>query len=165
MKFFAAVLLVGCVALAQRADGFTLPTRTTTTRARTTTTPVSMAARADADDEQPSAPRGTSSRRDVFARTVTAAATTLSLFVDPAWAVSGEGKVNAKLQGFGLPTLGKVPDGFSPLLEVYGKGKNRSPLLVTFSHPLTWVVTLPSNTVNGEDGTIQAGDYGKKRKM
>jgi len=46
-------------------------------------------------------------------------------------------------------------------LEYYGKGKNRTPLLVTFSHPVTWVVTLPSNDVNGEDGTIQAGDYGK----
>ena len=29
------------------------------------------------------------------------------------------------------------------------------------SHPLTWVVTLPSNDVNGEDGTIQAGEYAK----
>ena len=29
------------------------------------------------------------------------------------------------------------------------------------SHPVTWVVTLPSNDVNGEDGTIQAGEYSK----
>lgn len=29
------------------------------------------------------------------------------------------------------------------------------------SHPITWVVTLPSNDVNGEDGTIQAGEYSK----
>lgn len=48
-----------------------------------------------------------------------------------------------------------------PLLEVYGKGKNRFPLLVLMNHPLTWVVQLPSNDVNGEDGTIQAGEYAK----
>ncbi len=28
-------------------------------------------------------------------------------------------------------------------------------------HPVDWVVTLPSQDVNGEDGTIQAGEYGK----
>jgi hypothetical protein len=79
----------------------------------------------------------------------------------PAQAISGDKKVNAKLAGYGLPALEKTPDGMIPLLEVYGKGKNRTPLLVSFSHPLSWVVTLPSNTVNGEDGTVQAGDYGK----
>jgi hypothetical protein len=89
------------------------------------------------------------------------AAAALLLFPGPARAVSGTDNVNAKLRGYGLPTLPKVPDGFIPLLEIYGKGRNRTPLLVTFSHPLSWVVTLPSNTVNGEDGTIQAGDYGK----
>jgi len=79
----------------------------------------------------------------------------------PANAVSGEKKVAAKLKGYGLPPLNKVPDGFTPLLEIYGKGKNRSPILVQFTHPITWVVQLPSNDVNGEDGTVQAGDYGK----
>lgn len=49
----------------------------------------------------------------------------------------------------------------TPLLEVYGKGRNRFPLLVLMNHPVTWVVTLPSNDVNGEDGTIQAGEYAK----
>ena len=29
------------------------------------------------------------------------------------------------------------------------------------NHPLSWVVTLPNNDVNGEDGTIQAGEYAK----
>jgi hypothetical protein len=48
-----------------------------------------------------------------------------------------------------------------PLLEVWGKGKNRFPLLVLMNHPITWVVTLPSIDVNGEDGTIQAGEYAK----
>lgn len=75
-------------------------------------------------------------------------------------ALSGVNKVNAKLKAFGLPPVASL-DGFVPLLDTYGKGKNRTPLLVTFSHPLSWVVTLPSNNVNGEDGTIQAGDYGK----
>ena len=55
----------------------------------------------------------------------------------------------------------KIPDGMKPLLEVYGKGKNRFPLLVYMNHPFTWVVQLPSNDVNGEDGTIQAGEYAK----
>jgi hypothetical protein len=79
----------------------------------------------------------------------------------PAQAVSGEKKVNAKLLGYGLPTLEKVPDGMTPLLEIYGKGKNRTPLLVSFAYPLSWVKIVPSNNMNGEDGTIQAGDMGK----
>lgn len=49
----------------------------------------------------------------------------------------------------------------TPLLEVWGKGANRFPLLVQMNYPVTWVVTLPSNDVNGEDGTIQAGEYAK----
>jgi hypothetical protein len=64
-------------------------------------------------------------------------------------------------RSYGLPPVTKVPNGMKPLLEVYGKGKNRFPLLVLMSHPLTWVVQLPSNDVNGEDGTIQAGEYAK----
>ncbi|GMI35699.1 hypothetical protein TrRE_jg2872 [Triparma retinervis] len=43
----------------------------------------------------------------------------------------------------------------------YGLGSNRSPVLVAFTHPSDWVVTLPSNDVNGEDGTVQAGNYAK----
>lgn len=101
------------------------------------------------------------SRRELFTKAVTAGTlSTICPFL-PANAVSGVNKVNSKLTGFGLPPVTTVPDGFQPLLEIYGKGKNRTPLLVTFSYPITWVVTLPSNDVNGEDGTIQAGDYGK----
>jgi len=70
-------------------------------------------------------------------------------------------KVNARLSQYGLPTMDSVPGGFSPLAEVWGKGKNRDPLLVSFVHPSDWVVTLPSQDVNGEDGTIQAGEYAK----
>lgn len=73
----------------------------------------------------------------------------------------GLSKVNAKLQAYGVPQMDKLADGFSPLLEVYGKGKNRDPLLVQFVHPSDWVVTLPSQDTNGEDGTIQAGQYAK----
>ena len=47
------------------------------------------------------------------------------------------------------------------MLEIWGKGRNRFPLLVQMNYPISWVVTLPSNDVNGEDGTIQAGEYGK----
>lgn len=62
---------------------------------------------------------------------------------------------------YGLPLAGKPPNGLNPLLEIYGRGKNRFPLLVLMNHPVTWVVSLPSNDVNGEDGTIQAGEYAK----
>ena len=109
----------------------------------------------------------TDSRR-TFLSKVTAATiataglgTTSGVLVPPAAsAVGGMTKVNAKLQAFGLPSVPKI-DGLNPLLYLYGKGANRFPLLVTFSHPLDWVVTLPNNNVNGEDGTIQAGDYAK----
>lgn len=104
-------------------------------------------------------------RRGFFSRVASAsvigASSSLLSPTLPANAVSGLSKVNAKLLGYGLPAYDKVPDGFSPLLEIYGKGSNRFPVLVTFAHPLSWVVTLPSNDKNGEDGTVQAGDYGK----
>lgn len=105
------------------------------------------------------------SRRNFFVNgltyTAAALASTGVLAPLPANAASAEAKVNAKLNGYGLPPVTKVPNGMKPLLEVYGKGKNRFPLLVLMSHPLTWVVQLPSNDVNGEDGTIQAGEYAK----
>jgi len=80
---------------------------------------------------------------------------------EPAQAIGSLKKVNAKLVQYGVPIIDKVPDGFSPLAEVWGRGKNRDPLLVSFCHPVDWVVTLPSQDVNGEDGTIQAGEYAK----
>jgi len=70
-------------------------------------------------------------------------------------------KVNAKLRGLGVPPMDKIPDGFNPLVEIWGKGKNRDPILVQFVHPFDWIVTLPSQDTNGEDGTIQAGQYSK----
>eukprot|EP00980_Cylindrotheca_fusiformis_P012700 scaffold3103_cov136-Cylindrotheca_fusiformis.AAC.38 len=79
----------------------------------------------------------------------------------PANAVGGLEKVNSRLKAYGLPLVQKPPNGLNPLLEIYGKGKNRFPLLVLMNHPITWVVTVPSNDSNGEDGTIQAGEYAK----
>jgi hypothetical protein len=109
----------------------------------------------------------TDSRRTFFSKTAGLAAaglatTTSGVLLAPpaANAISGLNKVNSKLQAFGLPPVAQQ-DGLSPLLELYGKGANRFPLLVTFQHPFDWVVTTPSNDVNGEDGTVQAGDYAK----
>mmetsp|Transcript_14750 Transcript_14750/g.21068 ORF Transcript_14750/g.21068 Transcript_14750/m.21068 type:complete len:287 (+) Transcript_14750:121-981(+) len=106
------------------------------------------------------------SRRAFYKQTLNTAAISATLpFIQstPAYALGGGklSKVNAKLKGYGLPLIENVPDGFSPLVEVWGRGANREPLLVQFSHPLDWVVTLPSQDVNGEDGTIQAGEYAK----
>jgi len=108
------------------------------------------------------------SRRDFFGKSGAAALSIAStsglgfgVLAPPANAVGGVNKVGERLKAYGLPPLGPVPNGFSPLLEIWGKGKNRFPLLVLFNHPITWVVTLPSNDVNGEDGTIQAGEYAK----
>lgn len=108
------------------------------------------------------------SRRDFLTKTGAAALSITSssglgwgVLAPPANAVGGVGKVSERLKAYGLPPLGPVPNGLTPLLEIWGKGKNRFPLLVLMSHPVTWVVTLPSNDVNGEDGTIQAGEYSK----
>lgn len=102
-----------------------------------------------------------SSRRDFFSAAVVAGVGSgLIPFLPNAEAITGDKKVNAKLRGYGLPAMENV-SGLTSLLEVYGKGANRFPLLVQFSYPLSWVVTKPSNDVNGEDGTVQAGDYAK----
>jgi len=85
-----------------------------------------------------------------------------SVWMQPAPAMAyGLSKANDRLKAYGLPGITAVPNGFSALAEIYGKGANRSPLLVAFGFPLDWVVTLPSQDVNGEDGTIQAGEYAK----
>lgn len=102
-----------------------------------------------------------SSRREFFSIAVaTGVGSGLISFLPNAEAVTGDKKVNAKLRGYGLPTF-ESPNGLTSLLEIYGRGANRFPLLVQFSYPLSWVVTKPSNDVNGEDGTVQAGDYAK----
>ncbi|KAL3943612.1 MAG: hypothetical protein SGBAC_002321 [Bacillariaceae sp.] len=107
------------------------------------------------------------SRREFFGKAgATAISLSSGLSLDlltplPANAVGGFDKVSAQLKAYGLPPAAKPPNGLNPLLEVWGKGKNRFPLLVLMNHPITWVVTLPSNDVNGEDGTIQAGEYAK----
>mmetsp|Transcript_7145 Transcript_7145/g.14609 ORF Transcript_7145/g.14609 Transcript_7145/m.14609 type:complete len:302 (-) Transcript_7145:227-1132(-) len=96
-----------------------------------------------------------------FTYSAAALASTGVLAPLPANAANAQDKVNARLKSYGLPAITNVPSGMKPLLEVYGKGKNRFPLLVLMTHPFTWVVQLPSNDVNGEDGTIQAGEYAK----
>ena len=105
-------------------------------------------------------------RRGFMANVATATAVVAgasSTWVAPTPAMAyGLGKANDRLAAYGLPPLTKaLPGGFSALAEIYGKGANRSPLLVAFGFPLDWVVTLPSQDVNGEDGTIQAGEYAR----
>lgn len=103
------------------------------------------------------------SRRDFLnkvAITTTTIVTSGVVTPSSALAVGGQKKVDAKLKGYGLPPA-IIPNGLTPLCHVYGTGANRFPILVTFAHPFDWVVTVPSNDVNGEDGTIQAGEYGK----
>ena len=90
----------------------------------------------------------------------TAAVTASVVAPSPALAVGGKNKVNTKLLSFGLPPA-VIPEGLSPLCHIYGKGKNRFPILVTFAHPFDWVVSVPNNDANGEEGTISAGEYGK----
>jgi len=127
--------------------------------AATTTTRIAASANDDEGD----------SRRNFFSKSLAtglvysaaALASTGVLAPLPANAASAEAKVNARLQAYGLPPVTVPVSGMKPLLEVYGKGKNRFPLLVLMNHPLTWIVQLPSNDVNGEDGTIQAGEYAK----
>jgi hypothetical protein len=97
---------------------------------------------------------------NIIATTTTGALLTSIIIPQPAEAIGGKSKVNNKLLGFGLPPA-LIPDGLTPVCHIYGTGKNRFPILVTFSHPFDWVVTLPNNDSNGEDGTIQAGEYGK----
>lgn len=112
-----------------------------------------------------SEPTNDGERRAFLSKIVGAtAAFTASTFApalsQPAMAFGGAlKKVNSQLSGFGLPTLSKLPDGFSPLLEIYGKGKNRVPLLVEFLYPSEWIVVLPNLDLNSEDGTIQAGQF------
>jgi hypothetical protein len=142
MKIFAVV--AASMALACSEAFSVLPSASVGHRPLTTTT---MLAAAD-------------SRRTFLSSSV-AAVMALALFGESAQAVTGLKKVNAQLAGYGLPLIDKVEDGLTPLLVLYGKGVNRFPILVEYQYPVTWVVTLPSNTVNGEDGTIQSGDYGK----
>jgi len=67
-----------------------------------------------------------------------------------------------RVSRFGLPPQSKAPGGFTPTLELYGRGQgDRQRLLVRFNRPSLWVLVKPSVDVNGEDGTLSAGDYQK----
>lgn len=99
---------------------------------------------------------------DNVASATAAIAGASSVLMTPSPAMAyGLNKANDRLASYGLPALSNIPNGYSALAEIYGKGANRSPLLVAFGFPLDWVVTLPNQDVNGEDGTIQAGEYAK----
>jgi len=116
-------------------------------------------------DESIMSPKAHGTRRGFMDNLATATASVAgasSLLMIPSPAMAyGLGQANTKLASYGLPALSSVPSSFSALAEIYGKGANRSPLLVAFGFPLDWVVTLPSQDANGEDGTIQAGEYAK----
>lgn len=138
---------------------------TQSTKTRLASMNLSTTTESTPDNEESSS----STRRSFFGKLASSSAAlvvssgaAMSSFSSPANAIGGGlKKVNAKLQSYGLPQIQSIPDNFSPLVEIWGKGSNRDPLLVQFSHPIDWVVTLPSQDVNGEDGTIQAGEYAK----
>jgi len=134
----------------------------------TTTTPSNTQVQASPNNNDETETNDSDSRRQFMSKTLAtvasySVASTAGLGVLaplPANAAAAD-KVNARLRSYGLPPITSIASGMKPLLEVYGKGKNRFPLLVLMNHPLTWVVQLPSNDVNGEDGTVQAGEYAK----
>lgn len=113
------------------------------------------------------ASRGEGTRGDHL-RTIAAGALAALAVVkqQPAGAASLS-KANTVLSEYGLPPILSVPDGFSPLVEVYGKASGadrrgtRDPLLVQFVYPSLWIVTRPNVDKNGEAGTLSAGDYQK----
>lgn len=138
------------------ALAFTAPTMRASTR------PLShLSTSIDDGDKGETAPSSSSQRRVLIEGAIATAASLAFLPFEEASAFGGGGlkRINARLSNYGLPPMATVPDGFSPLLEIYGRGRNRDPLLVEFAHPSDWVVVLPNNDGNGEDGTIQAGQY------
>jgi hypothetical protein len=82
------------------------------------------------------------SRRSFFHKIVgSTAIASLSLLQSPTPALAFGGRlkaVNAKLASYGLPTIDTVADGFTPLAEVWGRGRNRDPLMISFTHPSDW---------------------------
>lgn len=106
--------------------------------------------------------RNSVSSRKAFATKI-ASISSAAIFgaIQPAFGLFGAGvdKANAKLNSYGLPPLTSIPDGFTPLVEIYGKASNRETLLVEFLYPVDWVTVLPNIDSNGEEGSIQAGQY------
>lgn len=161
ISFVCSSLTLALMASSSGVSGFALSSKT----AATTSTQIAAASNNNNNNHVDEG----DSRREFLTRTLAtgftysaaALASTGVLAPLPANAASAADKINTKLKAYGLPAITKVPSGMKPLLEVYGKGKNRFPLLVLMNHPLTWIVQLPSNDANGEDGTIQAGEYAK----
>lgn len=71
-------------------------------------------------------------------------------------------KFENEMLGYGLKDTKPCPDGFSPIIEFYGKAiTGVDPILVTYNSPNGWLLVRPNIDNNGEDGTISSGDYGK----
>lgn len=102
-------------------------------------------------------------RRDAIGSVIGGASAALGILGAPrgASAVSAD-KFNNEMLGYGVKDTKPCPDGFSPLIEFYGKAiSGVEPLLVTYNSPDGWLVVRPNIDNNGEDGTISSGDYGK----
>ena len=108
-----------------------------------------------------------------------------NLFPSPALAKGSS--IPSHLASYGLPPPPPLPKGFSQILKPYGRTPNRVTKLVQFagvSHstplhsvssigffcplthsllhaaPKSWVLIIPNQDANGEEGSIQAGNYG-----
>jgi len=106
------------------------------------------------------APQQVSRRQAMVAASAALAAAVLMQEPQPANAL-GLKAVNARLADYGLPGVGKPPDGMKALLEIYGRDQNRETLLVTWNYPNGWITQRPSLDTNSEDGTVATGDYQK----
>lgn len=112
------------------------------------------------DPQAVSRPSAQLSRRQSFSAAV-AAAVLGQMDAAPANAMPVD-KYVKQLKAYGLPVPDSVPDGFDPSIGFYGKAvPGQVPLLVTFNSPGGWIVVRPNIDVNGEDGTMSTGDYGK----
>jgi len=81
----------------------------------------------------------------------------------PSLALNSLESANNKLSSYGLPPLLFEPPGFSTIVSEYGRGnvreKMNNPIVVQFSYPQLWIPATTSININGEAGTISAGDY------
>ena len=67
-----------------------------------------------------------------------------------------------QMLSYGVKDYAPCPDGYSPVIEFYGRAlQGVDPLLVTFHTPSGWLLVRPNINKNGEDGTVSTGDYGK----
>jgi len=134
--------------------------------------------------------QGQASRREVLGTAFAAGLTTLlpGRSAEAAGLAFGYGTnvkdIDAQLSAFGLKSMGQVPNGFKPLIQAVGGSvganvdgskiidsigsivtdgglKTGERLLLLFSYPSAWIVSLPTLTANGESGTVSANNYVK----